>query len=171
MNYDEKLDLIISELAEVKKDIAVLKGSVSTPSAPAQSEGLFRFVRPAVRNVSQWPTDVDMTSADAEEAFQRSLHGVNWRGGHLSDRSYEEAWAEIEALKAGDQKLISEYVYLDPEFAGFALLTGLTEPVKYDAMTFGQAAGHRRAWAGYTIQSFLDAQRAIRGGRGGPSGG
>lgn len=168
MTYDEKLDLIISELAVVKKEVASLKGDVISP--PALSTGLYRFVKPETRDISKWPWDEDMGQPDAEEAFQRALHGVNWRGGHLADQTYEEAWAEIEALKAGDQTLISKYMDLDPEFAGFALLTNLFSVTKWDGYTFGMNAKNRKAYAGYTIQSFMDIQMAIRDGGGSPSG-
>jgi len=109
-----------------------------------------------------------MSSPDAEEAFQRSLHGVNWRGGHLSEQSYEEAWFEIGLLKQGEKALVEKYLDLDPEFAGFALLTGLIAPARYDAITFGAAAVARKGFAGATIQSFMDDQIRVKQGGGGP---
>ena len=98
---EELRALLVEGFAALNKRVDTLTQSAppETPQAPTRTDGLFRFVRPAVRDVTQWPIGVDMTTPDAEEAFQRSLHGVNWRGGHLSPQSYDEAWAEIDALK------------------------------------------------------------------------
>lgn len=157
--YTEKLDLILARLDAIEAKLA------AAPQTPAPDAGLFRFVRPAVRETGRWPADVDMVAPDPEEVFQRALHGVNWRGGAVSDQTYEEAWQEIEALKAGDEKLIAVYreAGLDPEFAGVALLTGLISPAKHDAMSFGVNFGVRRGYAGYTTASFIEAQLSIKG--------
>lgn len=165
ITVNEAITKILADLDEIKSKIAA-------PAArtPAQTEGLFRFVRPAVRNIGQWPENVDMTEANAEEAFQRALHGVNWRGGHLAEVAYNEAWEEIEALKAGDWKLIAEYgpngANLNPEFVGYALLVGLISPVKHDPETFGGAVSRRKSFAGATIQSFMDDQIRVKQGNG-----
>lgn len=171
MNEDLVIKLLEDLSARLAKiETVLLIPTPETPAAPARTDGLYRFVRPAVRDVAQFG-DRDMTSADADEAFRRSLHGVNWRGGFIADVSYEEAWAEIEALKSGDETLIARYRALDPEFAGYALLVGLAAPVKYDALSFGVNAATREALAGKTIQSFMDEQIAIAQGGGTPSGG
>ena len=170
-------DLVIKMLEDLSARLAkietvLLIPTPEVPAAPARTDGLYRFVRPAVRDVAQFG-DRDMTSADADEAFRRSLHGVNWRGGFIADTTYEEAWAEIEALKSGDEKLISVYrdSGIDPEFAGYALLTGGISPAKYDAITFGQNAKNRAALAGFTIKSFIAEQMGVAYGGGSPSGG
>ena len=157
--YTEKLDLILARLDAIEAKLA------AAPHAPATDAGLFRFARPAVRETGKWPADVDMVAPDPEEVFRRALHGVNWRGGAVSDQTYEEAWQEIEALKAGDEKLIAVYreANLDPEFAGIALLTGLIQPAKYDGPTFGVNSGVRRGYAGYTAASWVEAQLSIKG--------
>lgn len=171
---EELRALLVEGFAALNKRVDTLTQSAppETPQAPTRTDGLFRFVRPAVRDVTQWPIGVDMTTPDAEEAFQRSLHGVNWRGGHLSPQSYDEAWAEIDALKKGNPVLIAEYgpsgANLDPEFAGYALLVGLISPVEHDPETFGVAVSRRRSFAGTTIQSFMDDQIRVKQGGGGP---
>jgi hypothetical protein len=163
MSYDDKLDLILARLDAIEAKLAPAAAPATVPT-----DGLFRFVRPAVRNVNQWTGD--MTSPDAEEAFQRAIHGVNWRGGYIADSSYDEAWVEIERLKAGDQKLVAFYLYLDPEFAGFGLLTGLFSPVNYDGASFGVNGAARASFAGYTIQRFIDEQILVSQSGGGASG-
>ena len=167
----EKLDYAIKELETIKAEITALKGVALVAVTPTVTSGLYRFVKPSVRNISQWPADRDMTSADADEAFKRALHGVNWRGGYVADQTYAEAWDEIEALKSGNQELIEKYLDLDPEFAGFGLLTGLFSVTKWDKLSFGQNIKNRKSYAGYTIQSFMDTQMSIVHGGGAPSGG
>lgn len=168
------LQEILDGMTEIKTRLSVLEGKataqVPVVTAPATEEGLYRFHKPAVRDVSQWPENVDMTSPDANEAFRRALHGVNWRGGRLADAAYEEAWAEIEALKAKVPAVLYEYeaANLNPEFAGFGLLTGLIQPVKYDGSSFGTNVSRRKSYEGVTIQSFLDGQKALNGQSGTP---
>ena len=166
----EKLDYAIKELEAIKAEITALKGVALVAVTPTVTSGLYRFVKPSVRNISQWPADRDMTSADADEAFKRALHGVNWRGGYVADQTYAEAWDEIEALKSGNQELIEKYLDLDPEFAGFGLLTGLFSVTKWDKLSFGQNIKNRKSYAGYTIQSFMDTQISVAQGGGRPSG-
>ena len=66
----EKLDYAIKELEAIKAEITALKGVALVAVTPTVTSGLYRFVKPSVRNISQWPADRDMTSADAEEAFK-----------------------------------------------------------------------------------------------------
>lgn len=168
---EELRALLVEGLAALNKRIDTLTQTPppEAPAAPARTDGLYRFQRPAVRAIDPW-AGREMASADADEAFARALHGVNWRGGHVADVSYDEAWDEIERLQAGDEELISLYRDLDPEFAGFALLTGLISASKWNALSFGTNAKQRTSFAGYTIQSFMDAQMAVRQGGGSPSG-
>lgn len=160
MSYDEKLDLILAEIASIKAQLAA-----PAPVVQPQTGGLYAFARPALRDATRW-ANRKMASPDAAEAIERALHGVSWAGSYLADSAYEEAWAEIEALKSGDAKLIASYQTLDPEFAGVALLSGLIAPVKHDAITFGETAKKRLSYAGATVQSFLDDQFRVTGGPG-----
>ena len=174
----DKLFLILEEfrgdLTEIKDRLARLEGREPQAPAPAPTPAppvngaldLYSFVRPAKREADRWPFGADMKSADLAEAIERALHGVNWRGGKLGDKAYEEAWAEIEALKAGDWRLIGIYgpagANLDPALAGYALLTGRIQTVAHDGGFSGNADA-RRALAGETVQSFLDDQFRVAG--------
>ena len=149
MSYDDKLDLIISRL-----------GAIEAKLSPAPTGGLYDLVRPAVRDVSPW-SGVEMRGPDPFAALARALHGVDWRGYHLDDTGYDEAWEEIEQLKRGIG--IEFYRALDPEFAGYALLVGLISPAKYDGATWGTNRDKRLALAGATVESFISDQFAVSG--------
>ena len=167
MNEDLVIKLLEDLSARLAKiETVLLIPTPETPAAPARTDGLYRFVRPAVRDVAQFGGR-RMAEADPVEAIQRALHGVGWAGNEIAELAYDEAWEEIEKLKSGDSALIARYSMLDPEFAGVALLSGLIAPAKYDAITFGVNAKSREALAGKTVASFLLDQFAVSGG---PSG-
>jgi hypothetical protein len=174
MNYDEQLaalrsgqDAILAGQAAIDKRLAAIEEklpvniTITTPAPePSEAGGLYDFVRPPA-DEPPYGLGIAMTSVDVGEAINRACHGVNWRGDIvLSPAMLDEVWTEIEALKAGDVALIAKYRNLDPGFAGLALLTGLTDPAKYDGF-IGQAK--RDAWAGTTVQSFIDGQFTIDG--------
>jgi hypothetical protein len=100
-----------------------------------------------------------MTSPDVGEALLRAAYGVRWNGDVVRHGVYEdEVWAEIEALKIPDVTLLPRYSSMDPEFAGFALLTGLIDPSKYDGF-LGQSK--RDGWSGWTVEQFIGQQFGI----------
>lgn len=161
MNYDEKLDRIYDDVSQIK---ARLLGT----NAPVGGTGLYALVKPAARNISPYVNQA-MTSPDATEALERARHGVTWAGTTpLSDERWAEVWDEIERLKAGDPATIEPYTWLNPEFVGFALLTDLINQPKYDPPLSSTGPTRRKVFAGVTVQSFLDSQRALTGRAGGP---
>jgi len=166
MNYDEKLDFIISELASLKQALGSI--GVDVPVAPPDEiGGLYQYVRPDPTSPRAGLGSV-MAGPYKDEAIIRAMHNVNWKGGTChSEGAVDEAWAEIEALKAGDLELIKKYKMLDPEFVGFALLTNLLAPAKYDSFSGGMK---RDGLKGTTVQSYLDEQFAIKAGGAVPSG-
>jgi hypothetical protein len=175
-----KLDEILDGQTAIRSAVSVLTDRVASlevifgtasmgPTAPAKTGGLFDFVRPP-EGTPRYGLGVEMNAPDVYEAKKRACSCVNWQGGQARSTDEDDVWAEIEKLKAGDEALISRYRMLDPEFAGFALLTGLFDVTKYDGVTFGINATKREACAGSTIQSFLDDQFTIRAGGGTPSG-
>lgn len=166
-NQIHEKDDLNERVTALEEKLAALEAKMPVAPAPATTGGLYALERPAVRDITPW-ADKPMTQADTAEVIERALHGVGWRGNYIADSAYDEAWAEIEKLKAGDAKLISRYAMLDPEFAGVGLLTGLFHPVKYDAITFGQNAKDRESFAGQTVASFILTQLSVSGA---PSGG
>jgi len=164
MTYDEKLDLILSKLTALE---AVFASNVQIPPvANGPTGGLFDFVRP---DGSEKPHGLGtpMTWPDVGEAISRACYGINWRGDQVvAGAAADDVWAEIDALKAGNEKLIDLYRKVDPTMAGYALLTGRIDPSKYDARTFGINASKRNALAGETVERFLEDQFRITGGPG-----
>lgn len=166
LTQEEKINLALARLDTLELEVSKLKDTTPVPQVPS---GLFKFVRPAA-GTPRYGLGTQMTSPDAEEALQRAMSCVNWRGMQTRSTDEDTVWAEIEKLKTAEFSAIKPYIMLDPEFCGFALLTGLIEPACYDALSFGVNAQHREAYAGVTVQSFLDSQFAILFGGGGPSG-
>lgn len=154
------LALMQTDLAEIKHRLDKLEGGKSPiePQKPTPTGGLYDFVRP-VPVEPRHGAGVRMSSPDAEEALLRCKYSVRWNGDVMRVGAAEdEVWAEIEALKTGDEKLVSKYRILDPTFAGFALLTGLLEPAVYDGF-MGQS--RRDGWAGWTVEQFISQQFGI----------
>lgn len=174
----EKLDQLIAGQTAMARDIANLKTALegltgTTPAPPAPKAGdLYSFVRPAVRNVTPWLDKVVSQTLYLDEILARALHGVDWRGTILSDQVYEDAWAEIGALKALDPALLAVYgpagANLDPALAGVCLLTGALAPVKYDPPLSSSGENRRRALAGLTIQTYFEGLPYFKGQTGGP---
>lgn len=124
---------------------------------------LFIFNRPGP-GVPRFGLGSRMGGPDVLEAVRRANSGVGYQGNLVRDASGEdEVWGEIERLKVLDGDLLAKYRLLDPAFAGFALLTGLIQVAKYDAITFGVNARSRESFAGQTIQSWLDDEFAVGG--------
>ena len=167
MNTDEKIDYAIKlllgmdlRLAALEKLAAGYKPEVppadDTPAKP--TGGLYDFVRPVLVE-PRHGAGVRMASPDVNEALLRCKYAVRWNGDvMLTGAAEDKVWAEIEALKAGDQKLIAKYKELDPTFAGFALLTSLLDPAEFDGF-IGQSK--RDGWAGWTVEQFINQQFGI----------
>lgn len=153
------IDKILAILEEILKRLDKIEGN-APPKPPIEPQkptgGLYDFVRP-VPVEPRHGAGVRMAAPDAEEALLRAKYGVRWNGDVL-DQIEDDAWEEIEALKAGDQKLISKYRSLDPTFVGFALLTGLLDPAKFDGF-LGQSKRDR--YIGYTVERFIGEQFGI----------
>lgn len=166
MTTDEKIDYAIKLLLGMDLRLAALEKLAAgyKPEAPpaddtpAKTGGIYDFVRP-VPVEPRHGAGVRMTSPDAAEALLRSKYAVRWNGDvMLTGAAEDKVWAEIEALKAGDEKLIAKYRVLDPTFAGFALLTSLLDPAEFDGF-MGQSK--RDAFAGYTVERFIGEQFGI----------
>lgn len=166
MNYDEKLDLLLDRQQATMDRLAKIESVLLIPAAgkPAPGEpDLFSFVRPD-GSAKPYGLGTRMTGPDVREAIKRACHGVNWRGDLvLGPAAADEVWAEIAQLQKGNPDLLEKYRFVDPGFAGLALLTAILDPVRYDGF-IGQAK--RDSWAGTSIDSFLTAQFAISGGPG-----
>ncbi len=167
MNTDEKIDYAIKLLLGMDLRLAALEKLAAgyKPEAPPADDtppkptgGLYDFVRP-VPVEPRYGAGVKMTSPAANEALLRAKYAVRWNGDvMLTVAQEDEVWAEIEALKGGDQKLIAKYSMLDPEFAGFALLTNLLDVSQYDGF-LGQSK--RDAYSGETVETFIALQFGI----------
>jgi len=152
------LDKILAMLEQILARLEKLEGGKPPIEPQKPTGGLYDFVRP-VPVEPRHGAGVRMTSPDAEEALLRSKYAVRWNGDvMLTGAAEDKVWAEIEALKAGDEKLIAKYRVLDPTFAGFALLTNLLDVSQYDGF-LGQSK--RDAYAGWTVQSFIDLQFGV----------
>lgn len=163
MTYDEKLDLIIGKLNALEADVNSLKeGTVTKPVVPVLTGGLYQFERPVVGS-PRYGLGTKMTGPDVAEAITRANSCVNWQGTQCRSTDEAEVWAEIEMLKTGKFEVVKPYIMLDPEFVGFALLTGLFDTVANDARSFGINRSKRESFAGKTVKGFLEAQFAITG--------
>jgi hypothetical protein len=169
--YTEKLDAILAALGSLSERIANVEQilqittTAPVPGQPAQIVGpLAAFVRPPA-NAVPYGYLTEMTEPDVAEAIKRALHCVTWRGEFgVAEQDINSRWEVIERLKIADPAILPHYVFLDPEFAGYALLTGLIQPHTQDALSFGATAEQRRGYAGTTVQSFLDSQFASSDG-------
>jgi len=171
----ERLDKIFAILEEIRERLDKLKGNAppKPEPEPQKPEEVFlaRFVRP-VPLVPRHGAGVRMSSPDGEELIKRALYSVRWNGDVMSHIA-EEAWAEIEALKAGDPKLTAVYAEtgIDPVLACVLLLTGYLDTVANDQNSTGVAQEKRRREVGKTPQSWIDEQLAIMRGQPVVSGG
>jgi len=135
---------------------------LGTPD-PVPSGTLFIFNRPGP-GAPRYGLGSRMAGPDVLEAVRRANHCVGYQGNLARHGSGEdEAWGEIDRLKVLDPELLEKYRMLDPAFTGFALLTGLIQVAKYDGITFGANARAREAFAGQTIQSWLENEYAVGG--------
>lgn len=141
MNTDEKIDYAIKLLLGMDLRLAALEKLAAgyKPEAPPADDtpakptgGLYDFVRPPA-DEPRYGAGKRMATADGAELTKRALYGVRWNGDIITGSSYEEAWEEIEALKAGDEKLLRIYGAsgIDPALAGVLLLTAYIDPAKY----------------------------------------
>ena len=155
------LEAMQTDVAEIKHRLDKLEGGVPPKPVPEPQDptgGLYDFVRPVLVE-PRHGAGVRMASPDVNEALLRCKYAVRWNGDvMLTGAAEDKVWAEIEALKAGDQKLIAKYKELDPTFAGFALLTSLLDPAEFDGF-IGQSK--RDGWAGWTVEQFINQQFGI----------
>lgn len=169
------LEAMQTDVAEIKHRLDKLEGAPppKPEPEPQKPEEVFlaRFVRP-VPIIPRHGAGVRMSAPDGEELIQRALYSVRWNGDVMSHIA-EEAWAEIEAVKAGDPKLTAVYAETgaDPDLIAVMLLTGYIAPVGYDQFSFNVAQEQRRGYVGQTCQSWIDNQFAILHGGAAPSGG
>lgn len=147
------LDKIFAILEEILARLAKLEGAdpkpVPVPQTPAPTGGLYDFVRPPA-DEPRYGAGVKMSVADGAELTKRALYGTRWNGDVITGATYEEAWAEIEALKAGDEKLLRIYQDsgIDPALAGVLLLTAFIEPAKYRGLNAtDELAEEAKKWA------------------------
>lgn len=155
------------DLKALKERVDALEARLDEggPGGPVQdpSGTLFIFNRPGP-GVPRFGLGSRMGSPDVLEAVRRANSCVGYQGNLVHGPAAEdEVWGEIERLKVLDADLLPKYRMLDPAFAGFALLTGLIKVAKYDAITFGTNARNREAFAGTTIQSWLNDEFAVQG--------
>jgi hypothetical protein len=163
MTYDEKLDLILGKLNAIQVDVEVLKGATpEKTNVPQLTGGLYQFVRPEV-GTPRYGLGIKMTSADVFEAIQRANSCVDYQGNQRRSTDEEEVWNEIELLKTGKFEAVKPYTMLDPEFAGFALLTNLFDVAAADSRTWGVNRSKRESFAGVTVAKFLSDQLNITG--------
>lgn len=161
------MDEILAALRSIEERLTKIE--TGQPEQSPSVNSLDFWVEP-IPNKPAYGLGVQMATADVYEAKKRALYGVNWRGDIMrADKAQGEVWDEIRALKNakdGDP-IIDPYRMLDQDFCFYALLVGIFDISKYDYASFGARSARRAAWAGETIQSFLDKQIAITGG---PSG-
>ena len=160
---------VLARLAAIE---GKLPGGQPIP-APAQSGGIYDFVRPPV-GTPRYGLGVRMTVADGAELVKRAQHCVRWTGTLALDGSSEDAaWAEIRAIQDGDPAVIKVYAEAgaDPVTIATALLLGLIDPVRFDATYFGQYVEKRMRLVGLTPQTWLENEMAIVAGGAAPSGG
>jgi hypothetical protein len=145
------LDKIFAILEEILARLAKLEGADPKPEPEPQKPtgGLYDFVRPP-DDEPRYGAGVKMTTADGAELTKRALYGVRWNGDVITGVTYEEAWAEIEALKAGDEHLLRIYREsgIDPALAGVLLLTGFIDPAEYRGLNAtDQLTEEGKKWA------------------------
>jgi hypothetical protein len=157
MNYDEKLDLILTKLEAIAPS-----APVPVPTEPAI---LADFVRPFPVE-PRHGAGTRMNAPDEKELILRARYGVRWNGDVMSHIE-DEAWAEINALKAGDPLVTKVYAEtgIDPTLAAVLLLTGYLEPMKHDQYSLGIAQANRRAKVHQTPQSWIADMFAIMRGQ------
>jgi len=159
VNYDEKLDLILSRLDAIETKLGLVSAPIEVTIPP--SGGLFDFIAPAD---DLYGFGSVMTSPDPVEAIRRACANVNWRGDVcLSAEERESRWALIERLKAADPELLPHYRMLDPGFCGLGLLTGAFAPHTSDGPSFGATKTAREAFAGKSIETFLAENLGVNG--------
>ena len=161
MTYDEFLAPLLASLTAINARLAKIEDAIlgeHVPGPPpAPTGGLYQFVRPLPVE-PRYGLGVRMTEPDVAEAIKRACYCVRWSGDVAkTGQAEDEAWMEIERLKT-DPVLQSKYRLVDPEFAGFALLTNLLEPSHYDGFTGGMV---RDAYQGYTVERFINLQFGI----------
>ncbi len=166
--YADLLTKILVNQEAMAKEIQEIKAKISASPAPvSQTGGLYAFKRPDPVE-PRYGFGIKMTSPDVAEALKRAVYCVDWAGDQKRSSDEDAVWAEITKLQTStDPKDFEPYALLDPEFAGFALLTNLIQTPASDAASFGQTKKTRESYAGTTVQSFLEAQFGIHGG---PSG-
>lgn len=164
---DKRLDAICARLDTLEDEVRKLQAAA--PSATPNTGGLFAFMRP-LPGVPRHGAGSRMDGPDLWEAVKRAISGVNYQGTIVHGPDAEaDVWHEIERLKLADPELLPKYQALDPAFVGFALLTGLIDPVRWDPLGFGINARKRENFAanGTTISSWLEDQfRVAQGGPG-----
>ena len=163
------LEAMQTDVAEIKHRLDKLEGGVPpkpVPGPQAPTGGLYDFVRPPA-DEPRYGAGVKMTSADGAELTKRALYGVRWNGDVIDSVTYDRAWEEIEALKAGDPTITKAYAEtgIDPTLAAVLLLTGYLDPIRYDQNSIGPATAKRQAQVYKTPQSWIDEQFAIMRGQ------
>lgn len=158
----EKLDAILAGQAATNARLDKIEAALGTAPAPAPTGGLYDFVRPDPVE-PRYGLGVEMTSPDVAEAKKRAMSCVDWRGGQTRSTDEDSTWAEVQKLQGGRPSDIEPYRMLNPEFAGYALLVGLIDPVSRDGPSFGKNREKRESLSGATIQSFLDDQLRVTG--------
>lgn len=159
----EGQDEILGMLEELGKK---LNAPAPVADGGPATDPLAGFVRPKPGE-PRHGEGVPMKAPDLHEALERARHGVTWAGTVAREgKDLEDVWETIEKLRAGDWDAIAPYAMLNPLFCVFGLMTGLFQLAKYDGNTFGATFVQRKAFAGVTVEDFLNNQFGRTGGPG-----
>ncbi|MFZ2908003.1 MAG: hypothetical protein WA014_02555 [Minisyncoccia bacterium] len=168
---DKILALLEALSARIAKIERVLLIDTKPPIEPQKpTGGLYDFVRPP-DDEPRHGAGKQMATADGAELTKRAIYGVRWNGDVIDSVTYDRAWEEIEALKAGDEHLLRIYGEsgIDPALAGVLLLTAFIDPAKYRGLNAtDKLAEEAKKWA--NPQAWIQGIFDIRSGGPRPSG-
>lgn len=170
--------LLLDANAKLDKVIAGQTAAVPAPAPAPEDEAeafLKRWAAPpldefrARYNVSWGQMLPQMTTPDAAEATYRGRAGYSWQGAcYLTDpamaakrRHAVEVVAHATDVTAKERNEVgydTGYGLVDPDFAAYGFLTGLFSLWEEQASNFGVVGYPPKNYAGYTIQTFLEAQ-------------
>lgn len=166
---NRKLDVLAENVNEMLVLLCNLAAAAPAP-APVAEDPLPQWVRP---NDWQRPYEEMDDTHDYIEARRRASYGYGWRGRPWLGTNLAAAWAEVEDVKLLSPQTVQLYrgglyAALNPDFACYAILTGLieTEAVRARSPQV-MPAMINPDWAGLTVEQYLDGQWGITGSVGG----